>query len=181
MGRELMDDQQDQIEEQTEQTAPKPGPSKRKADAEDAGLGALQALADERSARKELERRAKELSRELDELRAKLLDQEELASKAATAEASERVWKIAAQYGIPPEDASMFLAGQPNEEALIAAAERYQALTPKTPVGNYLPDVGHRPPEPPSLAEQISAAEQAGDHHLAMQLKTQQLLTGQPQ
>ena len=45
----------------------------------------------------------------------------------------------------------------------------------KAPKGTIVPGVGNQPNTPASIAEQIAAAEQAGDYTLAINLKSQQL------
>ena len=100
-------------------------------------------------------------------------DGEEAAKRAEAAERDALRWKIAARNGISDEDAELFLTGA-DEETLTAQAERLKALAPK-PMGNHIPGLGNRPQSPASLADQITAAEQSGDHRTAMALKAQQL------
>ena len=144
----------------------------------DPGKRALDA---ERKRAAAAEKTAKALQQQLDALEAERLSKEERAVKDAAeaakrAEAAERDalrWKIAARNGISDEDAELFLTGA-DEETLTAQAERLKALAPK-PMGNHIPSLGNRPQSPASLADQITAAEQSGDHRAAMALKAQQL------
>lgn len=147
---------------------------------EDAGKRALTA---ERRARAAAEKEAKTLKARLDELEAEKLSKEEKAAKEAAdakseAEAAKREalrWRIAARHGISDEDAELFLTGS-DEESLTRQAERLIELQPKAGKGGVpVPGVGSRPEKPPTIAEQIRAAEQAGDAARVMALKTQQL------
>lgn len=83
-------------------------------------------------------------------------------------------WRIAAKHGISDEDAELFLTGS-DEETLTKQAERLADRTPVPSKGTHVPGVGNQPPKPPSQAEQIRAAEAAGDTQMAMSLKAQQL------
>lgn len=133
---------------------------------------------------REQEKKAKENAAariELDELRKSQLSNEEklaaelgeAAKRAAQAEAEAMRWRIAAKHGISDEDAALFLTGS-DEETLTAQAERFRELAVKPSKGTHVPGVGNQP-APPSIAEQVSAAEAAGDFSRAIQLKTQQL------
>lgn len=146
---------------------------------EDAGKKALIA---ERRARAAAEKEAKALKARLDEIEKEKLSKEEKAAREAAdakAEAEQARqeamrWRIAARYGISDEDAELFLTGS-DEDTLTRQAER---LTERSAVGKGgapIPGVGQRPDKAPTLAEQIRAAEQAGDFGLAMRLKTEQL------
>lgn len=134
---------------------------------------------------REQEKKAKEnvaARMELDELKkAQLSNEEKLAAelgeaaqRAARAEAEAMRWRIAAKHGISDEDAELFLTGS-DEETLSRQAERFKELAVKTPKGTIVPGVGNQPNTPASIAEQIQAAEQAGDYTLAINLKSQQL------
>lgn len=106
---------------------------------------------------------------------------------AATATAEALRWRIAARNGISDEDAEIFLTGA-TEEALTRQAERLVALRgtgqasaavgpqgQRTPVEALRPGALPNPPEP-TLADQIAAAEKAGEWGKAHQLKAQQLM-----
>jgi hypothetical protein len=71
------------------------------------------------------------------------------------------------------DDAELFLTGT-DEETLSRQAERFRDLSVRPLKGTHVPGVGNQP-SPPSVAEQIAAAEAAGDYQLAIQLKTQRL------
>lgn len=110
----------------------------------------------------------------------------ETAAATATAEALR--WRIAARNGISDEDAEIFLTGT-TEEALTRQAERLVALRgtaqqpaaavgpqgQRTPVEALRPGALPNPPEP-TLADQIAAAEKAGEWGTAQRLKAQQLM-----
>lgn len=134
---------------------------------------------------REQEKKAKENAAarlELDELRKSQLSNEEklaaelgeAAKRAAQAEAEAMRWRIAARHGISDEDAELFLTGT-DEETLAKQAERFQELAVKPSKGTHVPGVGNQPNTPPSIAEQIQAAEAAGDFTRAFALKSQQL------
>lgn len=107
---------------------------------------------------------------------------------AATAKAEALRWRIAAKNGISDEDAEIFLTGT-SEDALTKQAERLVALRgttqqppaaggapgQRTPVEALRPGAMPNPPEP-TLADQIAAAEKAGDWAAAQRLKAQQLM-----
>lgn len=133
---------------------------------------------------REQEKKAKENAQaaiELGELRKSQLSAEEklaaelgeAAQRAARAEAEALRWRIAAKHGISDEDAELFLTGS-DEETLARQAERFKELAVKPSKGTHVPGVGNQP-APPSIAEQIAAAEAAGDFNLAIQLKSQRL------
>ncbi|WP_432159068.1 hypothetical protein [Streptomyces sp. bgisy153] len=114
----------------------------------------------------------------------KLADAKAAAEKqAATAQAEALRWRIAAKNGISDEDAEVFLTGA-TEETLTRQAERLVALrtpqqpaasaTPQTPVEALRPGALPAPPEP-TLADQVAAAEKAGNWADARRLKAQQL------
>lgn len=147
---------------------------------EDAGKKALTA---ERRARAAAEKELKALKSRIEEFEAEKLSKEEKAAKEAAeakAEADEARrealrWRIAAKHGISDEDAELFLTGS-DEETLTRQAERLLERAPATGKGGSpIPGVGERPEKPPTIAEQIRAAEQAGDMATVMSLKTQQL------
>jgi hypothetical protein len=133
---------------------------------------------------REQEKKAKENAAarlELDELRKSQLSAEEklaaelgeAAQRATRAEAEALRWRIAAKHGISDEDAELFLTGS-DEETLARQAERFKELAVKPSKGTHVPGVGNQPTSP-SIVDQISAAEAAGDFALAIQLKSQQL------
>jgi hypothetical protein len=133
---------------------------------------------------REQEKKAKENAAarlELDELRKSQLSAEEklaaelgeVAKRAAHAEAEALRWRIAAKHGISDEDAELFLTGS-DEDTLVRQAERFKELAVKPSKGTHVPGVGNQP-NPPSTADQIAAAEAAGNYQLAIQLKTQRL------
>lgn len=107
---------------------------------------------------------------------------------AATATADALRWRIAARNGISDEDAEIFLTGT-TEDALTRQAERLVALRgpaqqpaaavgpqgQRTPVEALRPGALPNPPEP-TLADQIAAAEKAGEWGTAQRLKAQQLM-----
>lgn len=134
---------------------------------------------------REQEKRAKENAAarmELDELKKAQLSTEEklaaelgeVAKRAAQAEAEALRWRIAAKHGISDEDAELFLTGS-DEETLARQAERFKELAVKPSKGTVVPGVGNQPNTPASIADQVAAAEAAGDFALAIQLKSQQL------
>ena len=133
---------------------------------------------------REQEKKAKENAAarlELDELRKSQLSAEEklaaelteAAQRAARAESEALRWRIAAKHGISDEDAELFLTGS-DEETLVRQAQRFNELAVKPSKGTHVPGVGNQP-APPTIADQIAAAEAAGDYQLAIQLKTQRL------
>lgn len=140
------------------------------------------ALAEERRRAAAAEKAAKALQAKLDELEAAQLSKEEKAVKdaadaaerAARAEAEALRWRIAAKYGITDADAELFLTGA-DEDTLSRQAERFKELSFKPPKGTHVPGVGNQPTTPASIAEQIHAAEAAGDYTLSIALKSQQL------
>jgi hypothetical protein len=134
---------------------------------------------------REQEKKAKENAQarmELDELKkAQLSNEEKLAAelgeaakRASRAEAEAMRWRIAARHGISDEDAELFLTGS-DEETLARQAERFTQLAVKPSKGTVVPGVGNQPNAPASIAEQVAAAEAAGNFALAIQLKSQQL------
>ena len=134
---------------------------------------------------REQEKKAKENAQarmELDELKkAQLSTEEKLAAelgeaakRATLAEAEAMRWRIAARNGISDEDAELFLTGT-DEDTLSKQAERFKELAVKSPKGTHVPGVGNQPSTPPSITEQIVAAEAAGDFSRAIALKSQQL------
>lgn len=140
------------------------------------------ALAEERRRASAAEKTAKALQARLDALEAEKLSKEEKAIKdaadaadrAARAEAEALRWRIAAKHGISDDDAELFLTGS-DEETLSRQAERFKELSFKPSKGTHVPGVGNQPNSPASIAEQIAAAESAGDYQLAIALKSQQL------
>ncbi|RDG37956.1 hypothetical protein [Streptomyces corynorhini] len=119
----------------------------------------------------------------------RLAERAAAAEQSATAAQAEALrWRIAARAGISDQDAEIFLTGT-SEEALTRQAERLVALrtpapaaqdtTPQpqshAPVEALRPGALPNPPEP-TLPEQITAAEQAGDWTKARRLKSAQLL-----
>lgn len=175
-----------QAESTTTEQQPNTNPTEQQpegqGDPESLGDGGKKALEAERRARKAAEKTAQTLKTRLDELDAEKLSKEEQAAKkakdaedrAAKAEAEAQRWRIAAKYGISDEDAQLFLTGG-DEDTLTRQAERFVAITPKQPAkGTHVPGVGNQPPTPPSLAEQIAAANAAGDTKMSLALKAQQ-------
>lgn len=145
----------------------------------DPGKKALEA---ERKRAAAAEKSAKALQARLSELEAEKLSKEERAVKeaqeaaerAARAESEALRWRIAAKHGITDEDAELFLTAT-DADTLTRQAERFKELSHKPSKGTHVPGVGNQPTTPASLADQIAAAEQAGDFKLAMSLKTAQL------
>lgn len=134
---------------------------------------------------RELEKKLKEnaaAKAELDKLKAASLSAEERIVKeaadakaeAAQARTEAMRWRIAARFGMSDEDAELFLTAT-DEETLTRQAQRFTELAPKIGKGNVVPGVGNIPAQPPTLVEQIRAAELAGDTQLVMSLKAQQL------
>ncbi|MFV8173402.1 hypothetical protein [Mycolicibacterium peregrinum] len=131
-----------------------------------------------------LRRNPRILKARLDAIEAEKLSKEEKATKEATearenaakASAEAQKWRVAAKFGITEEDADLYLTAT-DEDTLIRQAERYQQLVAAAQPGkgNVVPGVGNQPPTPPSLQEQIRAAETAGDSKQALALKSQQL------
>lgn len=140
------------------------------------------AIAEERRRAAQAEKTAKALQARLDAIEAEnltreekaLKERDEAAQRATQAEAEALKWKIAARNGISDEDADLFLTGS-DEETLSKQAERFKELSSKPTKGNVVPGVGNQPNTPASIAEQIQAAEQAGNYTLAINLKSQQL------
>lgn len=140
------------------------------------------AIAEERRRAAQAEKTAKALQARLDAIEAEnltreekaLKERDEAAQRATQAEAEALKWKIAARNGISDEDADLFLTGS-DEETLSKQAERFKELSFKPTKGNVVPGVGNQPNTPASIAEQIQAAEQAGNYTLAINLKSQQL------
>jgi hypothetical protein len=133
---------------------------------------------------REQEKKAKEnvaARMELDELKkSQLSDAEKYAAerdearREAERNAAEALrWRIAARNGISDEDAELFLTGS-DEETLARQAERFKELAVKPSKGTVVPGIGNQP-NPPSIADQIQAAEASGDFQLAIQLKSQRL------
>ena len=134
---------------------------------------------------REQEKRAKENAAarmELDELKKAQLSTEEklaaelgeVAKRAARAEAEALRWRIAARHGISDEDAELFLTGS-DEDTLARQAERFKELAVKPSKGTIVPGIGNQPNNPASIADQVAAAEAAGNFKLAIALKSQQL------
>jgi len=131
---------------------------------------------------KAMSRKNEKAAKELEELKAAQLSKEERAAKeaedakaeAAQARTEAMRWRIAARFGMSDEDAELFLTAT-DEETLTRQAQRFTELTPKIGKGNVVPGVGNIPAQPPTLVEQIRAAELAGDTQLVMSLKAQQL------
>ena len=134
---------------------------------------------------REQEKRAKENAAarmELDELKKSQLSTEEklaaelgeVAKRAARAEAEALRWRIAARHGISDEDAELFLTGS-DEDTLARQAERFKELAVKPSKGTVVPGIDNQPNTPASIADQVAAAEAAGDFSLAIALKSQQL------
>jgi len=150
-------------------------------DLQDAGK---KALTSERRARAAAEKQVKALQAQLDEIATAQLNKEEQASKRADeaearalkAEASEMKWKVARTIpGITDEEVELFLTAA-DEETLLRQAEALKARSiPEPGKGTHVPGVGNAPKAPPTLHEQIRAAELAGDAGLAISLKSQQL------
>lgn len=129
---------------------------------------------------KAMSRKNEKAAKELEELKSAQLSREERASKeaedakaeAAAAKADAIRWRVAAAHGIPAEDAELFLTGA-DEETLTLQAERLIARTPQLSKGTHVPGVGQQPAKPPSLNEQIAAAEAEHDFGTALRLKSQ--------
>lgn len=144
------------------------------------------ALTAERRARAVAEKEAKSYKAKLDELEAAKLSESERDRKdaeAARAEATEAKaealrWRIAARHSVSDEDAELFLTGS-DEETLTKQAERLSARNPAPGKGTHVPGVGNQPSKPPTLAEQIRAAEAAGDRSTAMALKAKWTMSAQ--
>lgn len=167
-------------DDNTEQATPvEPVQVESDSDLGDAGKKALDA---ERRRAHAAEREAKALKARLDEIEAAQLSKEERLAKEAEAARAEaeserresRRWKVAAQFGVPSEDAELILTAS-DEETLTRQAQRYQELASRSIGGAPIPGIGNRPAAMPSLQEQIRAAEVAGDFAQAMSLKAQQL------
>jgi signal transduction histidine kinase len=90
------------------------------------------------------------------------------------AEAEAMRWRIAARHGISDEDAELFLTGS-DEDTLARQAERFKELAVKPSKGTIVPGIGNQPNNPASIADQVAAAEAAGNFKLAIALKSQQL------
>ena len=136
-------------------------------------------LADLADVRKEL---AAFKDREAEAERAKLSDIEranaetaERAKDAADAKAELARYKIAAKHGITDVDDLELLASASTEDAMERLAARISAV-PQAP-GVPKPDLsgGPRDEKTGTLAEQIAAAETAGDKSAIASLKAQQL------
>lgn len=183
--------------------APEPAPAAVPQQDEPLGDAGLRALHAERDRARDLERQLKELqpladrARELEE--SQKTEAQKLAEQvqAATAEASEaNLARLRLEAAMDAAPAGMDFAtiramaarlnGATPEELQRDAAELFQlipqqsatpapaASTPQTPVENLRP--GALPTQPaPSLADQIAAAERAGDRGEAMRLKSMQL------
>lgn len=172
------------MEDSTTTETPEPVESESQPESDSPTLSdpGKKALAEERRRASAAEKAAKALQAKLDALEAEKLSKEEKAVKEAQdaaeralrAEAEALRWRIAAKHGISDEDAELFLTGA-DEETLSRQAERFKELSFKPPKGTHVPGVGNQPNTPASIAEQIAAAEQAGDFKLAIALKSQQL------
>lgn len=137
---------------------------------------------------REQEKKAKENAAarlELDELKASQLSKEEklaaerdeAARRAAQAEAGLMRWRFASTIpDITDEEVELFLTGT-DEETLSRQTQRLREykMSLKPSKGTHVPGVGNQPNTPASIAEQISAAEAAGNFQLAIALKSQQL------
>lgn len=157
-------------------------PEALQGDPEPLGDAGKKALESERRARKAAEKELHATKARIQEFEAERLSKEELAqqqrdeaaARAAKAEAEALRWRIAAKHGITDEDAELFLTAA-DEDTLTRQAERFNELAPRPAKGTHVPGVGNQPPTPPTLVEQIQAAEQAGDTKLAVTLKAQQM------
>lgn len=104
------------------------------------GEGGKKALAAERKARTEAEKREADLKARLDKIEAANMSDLERAQKeaadakdvAAKATAEALRFRVAAQHGISDEDAELFLTGTDNE-TLSRQAQRLTERTPTTP------------------------------------------------
>jgi hypothetical protein len=157
-------------------------PEEEQGDPEPLGDAGKKALDSERRARKAAEKELQATKARIQEFEAERLTKEELAqqqrdeaaARAAKAEAEALRWRIAAKHGITDDDAELFLTGT-DEETLTRQAERFNELSTKPAKGTHVPGVGNKPPTSPTLAEQIQAAEAAGDAKLAVSLKARQM------
>lgn len=167
----------------------------------DLGDPGKRALAEERAARREAEKQRKELEARLKELEpmaaeaqklkdAKKSEAEKLTEKLTAAErraaeAEQRLLRaeVAAEKGLTAAQAKR-LVGSSKEELEADADDLLASFGPVGPEGGgkkraapeRLRPGGMPNPKPPSLADQIAAAEKAGDWATARQLKTQQLV-----
>lgn len=103
-------------------------------------------------------------------------------ASAATAQIETLRLRVALQYGIPDDDAAIFLTAG-DEATLKAQAERLASMrapvappptTQRTPVEALRPGALPNVP-PPSLDEQITAAQKAGDVRTVIALQNQKL------
>jgi hypothetical protein len=154
------------------------------------GEGGLRALQSEREARKAAEKAAADAAARIKEFEDR--DKSELQkAQDAAAEADQRAvdaWReaLTAAHGISDEDAEVFLTGTDAETLKRQAARLVELHGGQALAGS--PTTTHRPTErlrsgvdptqgeTPTLAEQITAAEAAGDWAKARSLKSQQLL-----
>lgn len=154
------------------------------------GEGGLRALQAEREARKTAEKAAADAAARIKEFEDR--DKTELQkAQDAAAEADKRAvdaWReaLTTAHGISEEDAAVFLTGTDADTLKRQAARLVELRGDQAPAGT--PTTTHRPTErlhtgvdptqgeTPTLAEQIAAAERAGDWALARNLKSQQLL-----
>jgi len=136
-------------------------------------------LADLASVRQELaafkEREAEAEKAKLSDIERANAETAERAKDAEEARAELARYKIAAKHGITDEDDLELLATASTEEAMERLAARI-ATVPQTP-GTPKPDLsgGPRNEKTGTLAEQIAAAERAGDKSAVASLKAQQL------
>lgn len=155
------------------------------------GEGGKKALQAEREARRAAEKAAQEAAERIREFEDR--DKTELQkAQDAAAEADKRAvdaWReaLTTAHQISEDDAAVFLTGSDAETLKRQAARLVelrgaQAPAPaaqpsqRTPVENLRPGQVPEPPEP-TVADQIAAAEKAGDWQTARRLKTQQMLT----
>lgn len=143
------------------------------------------ALAAERKARKDAEQQLKELTDRLQAIEDKDKSELEKAqAKAAKLEAdyaaadAERLRLTkAAEHGIPADLHHLLTATDPEalEAQAVTVAELAKARTTPAFAANVGQGAGSNTP-PPSLSQQIAAAEAAGDWAQARRLKSQQLI-----
>lgn len=116
----------------------------------------------------EQEKRAKEnvaARRELDELKAsQLTNEERVTAELATAIAERDQalaellrWKVATRFGLADEDVDLFLTGT-DEETLTKQAERLAERTPPTNGGLYVPQEGRNPSVPALNSDDLEGA-----------------------
>lgn len=146
------------------------------------GEGGIKALTAEREARKLAEAKVAAFEKDAEEAaKAKLGDIEraqaetaERAKEAAEAKAELARYKVAAKHGITDAEDLELLATAADEATMERLAARMAvAATPGTPKPD--PSGGARNEKTGTLAEQIAAAEKAGDKSAVGALKAQQL------